>query len=100
MARKKRARLLLHRTNPITKAAILAAAILSVVALVALYSAVDRLDEQFDTMRRQAMELESDQSQLRQQIDGLGSQESALRIASEELGLAFPDAVIVDPDDD
>ncbi len=97
MARKKSAKLVLKKTNPVTKAAILAATVLSLVALVALYSSIERLDEQYEAMRKQAQELESGNGQLQSQIDDLGSWESAIRIAMEELGLIFPDSVIVTP---
>lgn len=90
-------KLVMKRTSPIIKAAILAAAILSVVALVALYSAIDHVQDQYDAMRMQAMALESGNSQLQTQISGLGTLESALRIAMEELGLTFPDSVIYTP---
>lgn len=97
MARKKPVKLVLKRTNPVTKAAILAAAVLSLVALVALYSSIDRIHSQYEAMRIQAKALESGNNQLQTQIDDLGSWESAIRIAMEELGLTFPDSVIVTP---
>lgn len=97
MARKRPVKLVFKRTNPITKAAILAAAVLSVVALVALYSSIDQVQEQYDAMRVQAMVLESGKQQLENNIDDLGTLESALRIAMEELGLTFPDSAIYIP---
>lgn len=97
MAKRVGTKLVLKRTNPVTKAAILAAAVLSLVALVALYSSIDHIQNGYETMRAQAMELESDNGQLQTQIEDLGSLESALRIAMEELGLAFPDSMIITP---
>ncbi len=98
MAKAKRpVKLVLKKTSPITKAAILAAAVLSVVALAALYSSIDQLQGQYDALRQQAMALESGNSLLQQHIDDLGSMESAIRIAMEELGLTFPDSVIYTP---
>lgn len=97
MAKKKSAKLILKKTNPVTKAAILAATVLSLVALMALYSSVERLGDQYEAMRKQAQELESDNDQLHSQINDLGSWESAIRIAMEELGLTFPDSIIVTP---
>lgn len=97
MASANRPKLVMQRTSPITKAAVMAAAILSVVALVALYGSIDRLQHQYDSLRSQAMALESDNVVLQEQIDDLGSMESAIRIAMEELGLTFPDSMIFAP---
>lgn len=97
MAKRRSVKLVMRRTSPVTKAAILAAAVLSLVALVALYSAIGRMQTRYDTMRDQAMELESDNHHLQTRIDDLGSLDSALRIAMEELGLIFPDSMIITP---
>jgi cell division protein FtsB len=97
MANTNRSKLVLRRTNHITKVAVVSAAILSVVALVALYGSIQRLERQYDDLRDQAMELESGNAVLEERIDDLGSFESALRIAMEELGLTFPDSVIITP---
>jgi cell division protein FtsL len=77
----------------------LAAAVLSVVALVALYSSIDHLQDQYDALRQQALQLESNNGQLQQQIEELGTLDSIIRIAMEELGLTFPDSVIFAPKD-
>ena len=97
MAKKESVKLVMKRSNPVTKAAILAAVVLSLVALVALYSSIDHIQNQYDALRTQAMELESDNGQLQTRIDDLGSWESAIHIAMEELGLTFPDSMIITP---
>ena len=97
MAKANRPKLVLSRTNHITKVAVISAAVLSVVALVALYGSIQRLEKQYDDLRDQAMALESGNTLLQERIDDLGSMESALRIAIEELGLTFPDSVIFAP---
>lgn len=97
MAKKRPVKLVLKKTSPVTKAAILAAAVLSVVALVALYSSIDQVQNQYEAMRIQAMALESGKNQLENNIHDLGTLESAIRIAMEELGLTFPDSVIYTP---
>ncbi len=99
MAKTNRPKLVLRRSSPITKAAILAAAVLSVVALVALYGSIDKMENQYDALRDEAIALESGNTLLQQHIDDLGSMESAIRIAMEELGLTFPDSVIYVPND-
>lgn len=90
-------KLVLKRSSPVTKAAILAAAVLSVVAIAALYSSIDQLQDQYEALRQQALALESGNGLLQQQINDLGSMESAIRIAMEELGLTFPESVIYTP---
>lgn len=87
----------IRKASPVTKAAVVAALVLSVVALVALHGSIAQMHSQYDAMRLHAMALESDNQSLVEQIDDLGSLESALRIATEELGLAFPDSVIYIP---
>ena len=90
-------KLVMKKTSPVIKAAIVAAAVLSVVAIAALYSSIDQLQDQYDLLRQQALALESGNGLLKQRIDDLGSIESAIRIAMEELGLTFPDSVIYAP---
>lgn len=99
MASTNRPKLVLQKTSPVTKAAILTAAVLSVVALVALYGSIDQMNDQYDSLRDQALALESGNVLLQERIDDLGSMESAIRIAMEELGLTFPDSVIYAPGD-
>ena len=99
MARASRAKLVLRKTSPVTKAAIVTAAILSVVAIVALYGSIDSLRNQYDALRDDALALESDNAALKDNIEDLGSLESALRIAMEELGLTFPDSLIFAPNE-
>lgn len=99
MARASRPKLVLRKTSPVTKAAIVSAAILSLVAVVALYGTIDQLQNQYDDLRNEAMALESGNTVLQDRIDDLGSMESVIRIAMEELGLTFPDSMIFAPKD-
>lgn len=94
MAKKNNVKLVFKRTAPVAKAAIMAAVVLSLIALIALYGAIARVREQYDALRNEAIELESGNTKLEDRIGALGTLESALRIAMEELGLAFPDSVI------
>ena len=99
MARASRPKLVLRKTSPVTKSAIVSAAILSLVAVVALYGTIDQLQNQYDDLRNEAMALESGNTVLQDRIDDLGSMESVIRIAMEELGLTFPDSMIFAPKD-
>ena len=95
--RKKRYRVVLLRTNPLVKAGILAAVILSTVTLVALRAGIEENKRSYEAMRQYAITLEGDNVDLEQRIEELGSIESALRIAMEELGLVLPDAIVMTP---
>lgn len=94
---KRKVKLVFKRTGPVTKAAILAAVVLSLIALIALFGAIGRIQQQYNDLRDEAMELESGNTKLEDRIGALGTIESALRIAMEELGLVFPDSVIFTP---
>lgn len=95
--RKKRYRLVLIRTKPIVKVLILTAVLLSTVAMVALHAGIEENQGRYEAMRQYAMTLEGDNADLDQRIRELGSIESALRIAMEELGLVLPDSVVITP---
>ena len=95
--RRKRYRLVLLRTKPLVKGMILAAVILSTIALVALRAGIEDSRRSYEAMRQYAITLEGNNIDLDQRIEELGSIESALRIAMEELGLMLPDAIVVTP---
>ena len=97
--KEKKTKLVLRKSSPVTKAAVLCAIVLSVVALLALYGTIAQIRHQQEQMRQEAMELESGNEQLEENIENLGTWESALRIALEELGFEFPDSVIFVPKD-
>ena len=97
--KEKKTKLVLSKSSPVTKAAVLCAIVLSVVALLALYGTIAQIQNQQELLRQQAMELESGNEQLEENIENLGTWESALRIALEELGFEFPDSVIFVPKD-
>ena len=95
--RKKRYRLVFIRTKPVVKLLILLAVVLSTVALVALRANIEEGKSRYEAMRQYAITVEGDNQDLDQRIKELGSLESALRIAMEELGLVLPDSIIVTP---
>ena len=76
---------------------ILAAVVLSTVALITLRASIEDNRGKYEAMRQYAMTLEGDNQDLDQRIQELGSIESALRIAMEELGLVLPDSVVITP---
>lgn len=98
MAKKRRCyRLVLIRTKPLVKGLILAAVVLSTVTLIALRSGIEKSQGRYEAMRQYAITLEGDNQDLDEKIEELGSIESALRIAMEELGLVLPDSIVITP---
>ena len=98
MAKKRRRyRLVLIRTSPLVKGLILAAVVLSTVTLIALRARIEQSQGHYQAMRQYAITLEGDNQDLDKKIEELGSIESALRIAMEELGLVLPDSVVITP---
>lgn len=95
--KRKRYRLVLVRTSPLVKILILAAILLSTIAMVVLQVNIETSRNRYNAMRQYAITLEGDNADLDQRIKELGSVESALRIAMEELGLVLPDSIIVTP---
>ena len=96
--RKKGIKLVLRKSKPITKVAVAAALVLCTAALVVLQSATRDNRAQYEAMRIQAAFLESQNEDLAFSIANVGTVEGIERIAREELGLVFPDTVILTPD--
>lgn len=100
MARKRmRIQLVFKRSSPITKAALLAAVVMSTIALLALHGSIRDSRAQYEAMRAQAALLESRNTDLSACMENVGSVEGIARIAMEELGLVYPDTVIFEPED-
>ena len=93
----RRIRLVYRRSSTLTKAVVLSAIVLSAAALLVLNLTVRSTDRQTQELRDKAAELEHQNSQLEQKIDGLGSADSIGQIAGEELGLVDPDTVVIAP---
>lgn len=88
---------LVFRSHPVIMAIILVLVICATVAVVSVQSSLDECQDRFALLRLQAAALESENEELTADIDGLGSVESAIEIAEEELGLVCPDTVIFNP---
>ena len=93
-----RIRLKYTRSSTLLKCAVLAAIVLSTVALITLRAAILEEQAKYDTARAKAATLEQDNRDLREYIPELGTLQSIRRIASEELGLADPGTVIFVPE--
>lgn len=81
-----------------TKIVVICAIVLCMATLLTLRLISENLNAQTQELRSQAAELERENEELRENIEDLGSVESDERIAQEELGLAYPDTVIFQPE--
>ena len=79
------------------KVALLGVIVLSTAALVTIHTAIARSEAKEEAMRTQAAALEQQNEELEQDINALGSKDSILDIAEEELGLVDPDTVVYVP---
>ena len=70
---------------------------LSTIALVTLHGSIEENRSQYEAMRIQAAILESRNEHLTFCIDNVGTVEGIERIAMEELGLVYPDTIILTP---
>ena len=89
-----RYRLQYRRTSALNKVVIAAAVVLSSVTLLSLRLVQWEAEEKLASLRQQAAALEQRNSELRQDIDELGTADSIRKIAREELGLVDPDTII------
>lgn len=81
----------------LTKVALLGVIVLSTAALITIHTAIERSEAREEAMRSEAAALEQQNRELEQKIDALGSKDSILDIAEEELGLVDPDTVVYVP---
>lgn len=93
---KKRVKVVL-RSNPIIMAIVLVAVICATVAVVTLQNALEQSREQYELLRQRAAILEEANKELTSDIANLGSVESAIEIAEDELGLVDPDDTVFTP---
>lgn len=90
-------RLVLRRSSPLLKCMVLVVILLSIVALLSIRNAI--LDEQAEreALRAQAAALESENSRLDHAISQLGTIESIMQIATQQLGLVDPNTEFYTP---
>ena len=93
----KKRKIVLRPCAPRLKVALIALILCSMAALVALTWIRGSILREAQALQEQAADLEYENQELDRKIDDLGSLESAAEIAQEELGLADPDTVVVDP---
>ena len=91
-------KLVYRRSRTLTKVVVLAAVVLSIVALLTLRSAILTAEQTAESLRNQAMQLEQENSRLEKYINQLGTIEGIIHIAQEKLGLIDPDSVVIQPE--
>lgn len=92
-----RIKLVRHRSSNLTKIVVIVTIVLCMGALVTLRLAMNRIEKDTEALAAQAAELEQSNSDLTTQIGQLGSVQSVLDIARQELGLVNPDTVVFEP---
>lgn len=85
------------RSRPLIMAVVMLLVITATVGMVTLQNALDNSRSQFEAMRQQAAALEAANAELNANIAQLGTVDSAIRIAEEELGLVDPDTIVFTP---
>ncbi len=90
-------RFIYRRSSPLTKCVVLAAIVLSILALLALRIGIQAQQAEQQKLQEQAAQLEYENYQLAKQIAEIGTVESVKRIATEELGLVDPNSQFFTP---
>lgn len=93
-----RIRLIYKRSSTLTKVLVLSAVVLSTAALLVLRGVIADTDAKNQALLGQAAQLEVQNAQLQQNIDKLGSLDSVIQIAGDELGLVDPNTVVLVPE--
>jgi cell division protein FtsL len=90
-------RLVYRPGKTLTKLALLGVIVASTVALVTIRTAIAHSEAELNAGRSQAAAQEQENRELEQDIDALGSKDSILDIAEDELGLVDPDTIVYVP---
>ena len=90
-----RVRVVLHSGSPVTKWVLLGMVVVCTVVLIAIGVANGLEKKEAEKIRQQAIVLEQENAKLAAKIAELGSVQSIVRIAREELGMEDPDTVII-----
>ena len=88
-------RVVFKRSTPLTKVALLAALVLSMVVLWTITAMTQDALAKAEALRQEAARLEQENNRLEQNIGNLGSVQGVQNTAQEELGLVNPDTVVI-----
>ena len=87
------------RSAPVKlKAVLIVLIVLSTAALVALRWVHNGIQAETQRKTEQAAAMEGENADLQEKIDSSGSVQSIRQIAQDELGLADPDTILIDPE--
>lgn len=92
----RRIRLRYRPSSTLLKCVVLAAIVLSILAVVTLSLGKQNLNKEAESLRQEAATLENENQQLQDKISILGTVESIKEIACEVLGLVDSDSVVFD----
>ena len=81
-----------------TKVMLIIAILFAMMALLALRMATTDLNNRAEDLRQKAAALEQDNKDLQENIGILGSVQSIIQIARDELGLVDPNTVVLSPE--
>ena len=81
-----------------TKIMLIVAILFAMTALIALRMAITDLNDREEDLRQKAAVLEQENKDLQENIGILGSVQSIIQIARDELGLVDPNTVILEPE--
>ena len=95
----KRIKLVRQRSSNLSKIVVIITILLCSASLITLRIAMNRIEARTRELSNQAAALEEEKADLNRKIDQLGSVQSDMEIAREELGLVNPDAVVLEPEE-
>ena len=81
-----------------TKIMLIVAILFAMTALIMLRMAITDLDNRTEDLRTKAAAMEQENKDLQENIGILGSVQSIIQIARDELGLVDPNTVILEPE--
>ena len=96
---KKKIRLVRVSSSPALKIVVTVLIVFSIAALLALTWVKGGVSSQIQALRQEAAALEQKNQELEDKIGNLGSVESDMQIAQEELGLVDPNSIIIQPEE-
>jgi len=97
LARLRGIRIEYTRTHPVTKAVVGALLVLSIAALLALAWTGGKLRSEIQDLRQEALELEAENSDLRDKTRDPNAVDAMEAVAEDELDMVDPDTIIIDP---
>ena len=82
-----RIRLVYRRSSPLLKCVVIAAIVLSTIAILTIFFSIRRTQQDTQLLRDHAIRLQQENQQLEQELTQIGTVDSIKRIAQEELDI-------------